>query len=307
MSDFVNGFWSVYVALIVLVSVVGCGVFLWVQSKAKVAASPTGEVQTVGHVWDETLEEYNNPLPRWWSWMFYITVIFALGYLVMFPGLGAYQGQLNWSSRGEYESEMTTAEQKYGPIFAKFQGQDLKALAADPEAHKMGERLFLTYCSQCHGSDARGAKGFPDLTNDDWQWGGEPDQIETTIMDGRQTAMPSHAHLGDEAIKDLANYVRSLSSLQHDAERAARGKEAFTTAGCVACHGPDAKGMFAVGAPNLTDGIWLYGSSEATIIETITHGRTNKMPSHKDFLGQNKVHLLAAYVYSLSHSGAGGQ
>ncbi len=302
MSDFVNGFWSVYVALITLVSVIGCGVFLWMQSKSKATAA-TGEVKTMGHVWDEDLEEYNNPLPRWWSWLFYITIIFGLGYLAAYPGLGSYQGVFGWSSKGEYEAEMQQAEAKYAPIFAKFAQQDIKAVAADPEAKQMGERLFLTYCSQCHGSDARGAKGFPNLADNDWQWGGEAEQIKTSILEGRQGVMPPHARLGAEAVKDLAHYVRSLSGLTADSVRVTRGKEAFQSAGCIGCHGPDAKGMAAVGSPNLTDQIWLYGSSEATLIETIGKGRTNKMPAHKEFLGEAKSHLLAAYVFGLSQGG----
>lgn len=305
MSDFVNGFWSVYVALLTLVSVVGCGVFLWVQSKAKATAASSGEVKTMGHVWDGDLAEYNNPLPRWWSWLFYITVVFALGYLAVYPGLGTYQGAFKWSSLGQYAGEMQQAEAQYAPIFARFQQQDIKAVAADPEAKKMGERLFLTYCAQCHGSDARGAKGFPNLTDKDWLWGGEPEQIKTSILEGRQGVMPPHAQLGAEPVKDLAHYVRSLSpgKLAHDSARAARGKEAFATAGCAGCHGPDAKGMAAVGAPNLTDSVWLYSSSEATVIETIGKGRSNKMPAHKEFLGEAKSHLLAAYVYGLSQGG----
>jgi cytochrome c oxidase cbb3-type subunit 3 len=232
-------------------------------------------------------------------------VIFALGYLAVYPGLGSYQGSFGWSSRGEYDGEMKQAEAKYAPIFAKFQSQDVKAVAVDPEAKKMGERLFLTYCAQCHGSDARGAKGFPNLTDKDWLWGGEPEQIKISILEGRQGVMPPHAQLGAETVKDLAHYVRSLSpdKLAHDVARAARGKEAFNTVGCAGCHGPDAKGMAAVGAPNLTDSTWLYGSSEATVIETIGKGRSNKMPGHKEFLGEAKSHLLAAYVYGLSQGG----
>lgn len=304
MSDFTSGFWSVYVTLISLASIVGCGVFLWSQGRAR--TNTAGQTDTTGHVWDETLQEYNHPLPRWWSWMFYITVFFALGYLAAYPGLGTYKGAFNWSSRGQYEGEMQQAEAQYAPIFAKFQGQDLKAVAADPEAKKMGERLFQTYCAQCHGSDAHGARGFPNLTDGDWLWGGEPDQIKTSILEGRQGVMPPHAQLGAEAVKDLAHYVRSLTpdKLAHDAARASRGKEAFTAAGCIGCHGPDAKGMAAVGAPNLTDSVWLHGASEATVTETIAKGRSNRMPAHKEFLGEAKVHLLAAYVYGLSQDAA---
>ncbi|MDE2585434.1 MAG: cytochrome-c oxidase, cbb3-type subunit III [Betaproteobacteria bacterium] len=294
MSDFVSEFWNLYVVVIVLVSIIGCGVLLKSQSVHK------GSSDTTGHVWDETLAEYNNPLPAWWSWMFYLTIVFALAYLTLYPGLGKFQGVLGWSSAGQYNGEMKKANDTYGPIYDKYLKMDLKAVAADKEANEMGKRLFLTYCSQCHGSDARGAKGFPNLTDSDWQWGGDPETVKTTIMEGRNGVMPSHAQLGEESIKDLANFVRSLSGLPHDSVRAAKGKETFQSAGCVGCHGPEAHGTPALGAPNLTDKTWLYGSSEATIIETITKGRNNRMPAWKDFLGEAKVHLLAAYVLSLS-------
>jgi cytochrome c oxidase cbb3-type subunit 3 len=176
---------------------------------------------------------------------------------------------------------------------------DLNAVAGDKQAMEMGKRLYLTYCMQCHGADARGAKGFPNLADNDWQWGGEPAQIVTTIAEGRMGVMPPHPQLGADTIKDLANFVRSLSGLPADSVRAAKGKEAFATAGCLGCHGPEGKGNVAMGAPNLTDKVWLYGSSEATIIETIANGRQNKMPAWKDFLGDGKVHLLSAYVLSL--------
>lgn len=294
MSDFVSEFWNLYVVVIVLVSIIGCGVFLKFQSVHK------GSSDTTGHVWDETLAEYNNPLPAWWSWMFYLTIVFALAYLALYPGLGKFQGVLGWSSAGQYNGEMKKANDTYGPIYDKYLKMDLKAVAADKEANEMGKRLFLTYCSQCHGSDARGAKGFPNLTDSDWQWGGDPETVKTTIMEGRNGVMPSHAQLGEESIKDLANFVRSLSGLPNDSVRAAKGKETFQSAGCVGCHGPEAHGTPALGAPNLTDKTWLYGSSEATITETITKGRNNRMPAWKDFLGEAKVHLLAAYVLSLS-------
>jgi cytochrome c oxidase cbb3-type subunit 3 len=301
MSDFVSGFWSVYVALITIVSIAGCGVLLWMQSKVKQV--PVGaEPELKDHVWDEDLQEYNNPLPRWWMWLFYITVFFALGYLAVYPGLGSYQGSSGWTSVKEYEDEMKQANAKYMPIFEQFANQDIKAVAADPKARQMGERLFVTYCAQCHGSDARGAKGFPNLTDNDWLYGGEPDQIKQSIMEGRNGVMPAGLLAGEEA-RDVAHYVRSLSGMTADSVRIARGKEKFA-ATCAACHGPDGKGMQAVGAPNLTDQTWLYGSSEATILEGIAKGRNNQMPAHKEFLGEAKVHLLAAYVYGLSAGAA---
>jgi cytochrome c oxidase cbb3-type subunit 3 len=301
MSDFVSGFWDMYVRVIVLVSVLGCGVFLWMQSKGAPPVAAGAEAEKMSHIWDETLQEYNNPLPVWWSYLFYITVVFSLVYLVLYPGFGSYPGVLGWSSHGsQYDTEMKAAEATYGPIFEKFAKQDIKAVATNPEAKQMGERLFLTYCSQCHGSDGKGAKGFPNLADNDWLYGGTPEKIETTIMEGRMGVMPAWGpQLGAEGVKDVANYVRSLSGMAVDSVRAGRGKDIFTT-NCAACHGPDGKGNQAIGAPNLTDHTWLYGSSEATVIETITKGRTNQMPTWKNFLGQAKVHLLTAYVYGLS-------
>jgi len=295
MSDFVSGFWNIYVVGLVLVSVIGCGVFLWMQGSATHAAG-----QTTGHVWDETLEEYSNPLPNWWRWLFYITIVFSLFYLAMYPGLGTYQGQFSWSSVGQYGGEMKKADEQYGPIFKKFQSQDILTVAANKDAKEMGQRLFLTYCSQCHGSDAKGAKGFPNLTDNDWLFGGTPEQIKESITKGRDAMMPAKGlkpDLNGDQIKDLAAYVRSLSGLSSDSVRAQRGKELFAPA-CGACHGPDGKGMLGL-APNLTDKVWLYGSSEAEIVHGITNGRTNRMPAFGEFLGDAKVHLLTAYVYGL--------
>lgn len=296
MSDFVSDFWNFWVAGITLVSIIGCAVFLKAMSIKKKA----GAVDTTGHVWDGDLAEWNNPLPAWWSWMFYITVVFALGYLMLYPGLGSYQGMWNWSSKGQWEGEMKHAAETYDPIFNQFLKQDLKVVAADPKAREMGQRLFLTYCSQCHGSDAGGSRGFPNLADKDWLYGGEPDTIKASIMNGRGGIMPAHGPvLGDAGVKEVANYVFSLSGHKHDANLAAAGKPKFEQI-CSACHTPAGTGMQALGAPNLTDKVWLYGSSEAAVSETISKGRNGVMPAWKDFLGEAKVHLLAAYVYGLS-------
>lgn len=301
MSDFVSGFWDMYVKVIVLASVVGCAVFLWLQSKGAPPVAAGQEAEKMDHIWDETLQEYNNPLPLWWSYLFYITVVFALVYLVLYPGFGSFKGVLGWTSYGsQYGAEMDEANNTYGPIFDKYAKMDLKAVAASPEAKQMGERLFLTYCAQCHGSDAKGAKGFPNLADGDWLYGGSAQQIEASIADGRNGVMPAWGpQLGADGVKDVTAHVLSLSGKASDSVRAARGKEIFTT-NCAACHGPDGKGNIAMGAPNLTDSVWLYGGSEAAVIETITKGRQNQMPVWKNFLGQPKVHLLAAYVYGLS-------
>ena len=296
MSDFDSGLWSLFVAGTTLVSIVACGLLLAALSKKKVATDP----DKTGHVWDEDLDELNNPLPRWWIWLFWITIVFSVAYLWLYPGLGSYQGSLKWSSAGEYVEEVQLAQSQHGPLYAKLAASDIPTLAANAEARAVGQRLFVNYCSQCHASDARGSKGFPNLADSDWLYGGSPEAIEKTILDGRNGVMPAlGAALGPEGVKDAANYVRSLSGLEHDKARAARGKERFVM--CAACHGPEGKGNAAIGAPNLTDSVWIYGSSEKTIIETVTKGRVNTMPAHRELLGEQRVRLLAAYVYGLSH------
>ena len=298
MSDFVNEFWNLYVVVIVAASLLACLVILVTQKSAVYTPG-----QVTGHSWDENLEEYNNPLPKWWSYLFYITVFFAIGYLILYPGFGKFQGVLGWTSVGQLKAEEKKAEEVYGPIYAKFSSLDVPAVAADKQAMEMGKRLYLTYCMQCHGADAKGAKGFPNLTDADWLYGGEVDQVKATIANGRTSiGMPSFAQVGPETIKELVAYVRSLSGLPGDAEAIAKGKQAWDANGCAACHGADGKGMQAMGAPNLTDKVWLFGSSEATITETLTKGRNNRMPAWQEFLGDAKVHLLTAYVYSLSHN-----
>lgn len=301
MSDFTSGFWGVYVTLITVVSIVGCGILLKALSTKHVAGST---VETMGHTWDGDLQEYNNPLPKWWMWLFYITLVFAAIYLALYPGLGSFPGLYKWTSTGQYDGEQQKAQARFGPVFDKYLKMDLKAVAADPEAREIGQRLFLNTCAQCHASDARGSKGFPNLTDNDWLYGGDPEVIKTSILEGRGGMMPAlAAALGEDGTRDVAHYVMSLSGLTHDSVRAAKGKEKFAQ-NCAACHGPEGKGTPALGAPNLTDGVWLYGGGESTIIETITKGRNGKMPAHKDFLGDAKAHLLAAYVWGLSNTAA---
>jgi len=300
MADFINDFWSVYIAILVALSIIGCAVLLWSQSKVQVSVPKDGKVETTGHVYDG-LEEVNNPMPRWWMWLFYITIVFAVIYLVLYPGFGSFSGKLGWRSAGQYQEEVKLAEAEVGPMFEKYKATDLKALAADSKANAMGERLFLTYCAQCHGSDARGNKGFPNLADRDWLYGGDPETIKLSILNGRHGQMPPMgAAVGSEKdIESVAHYVLSLSGSAHDSIKATAGREKFAV--CAACHGADGKGMAAVGAPNLTDKTWLYGGSVATIMETIRLGRNNVMPAFADFLGEAKVHLLAAYVWGLSN------
>jgi len=299
VSDFTSDFWSYYVAIITIVSIVACAVLLWTMRSSRV---PGQKVGTMGHVWDENLEEYNNPLPNWWRWLFYITIVFGLAYLVLYPGLGKFAGAFKWTSTGQYEVEQARAAERYGPLFDTFVAMDIPAVAADPRARETGQRLFLNYCAQCHASDARGSRGFPNLADNDWLYGGDPETIKATIVNGRNGIMPPlGAVLGDEGVKDTAHYVLSLSGLTHDSLLASRGKALFAT-NCVVCHGADGKGNPALGAPNLTDRVWLYGGGETTISETIRSGRNNKMPAWGEFLGDAKAHVLAAYVWSLSNA-----
>ena len=302
MSQFTSSFWDVYIGLITIVSIVGCAVLLKMQSVRRIEAGKA----PAAHVWDEDITEYQNPLPRWWIWLFYITIVFALVYLVLYPGRGSYKGLWNWTEVGQFEQEVARADQQFGPIYEKFAAQDLREVAANSEAHAIGQKLFLNTCAGCHASDAAGSRGFPNLTDNDWLWGGAPQTIETSITDGRTGVMPPWGPvLGEQGVKDVAHYVMSLSGMAHDSIRAARGKQLFAQ-NCVACHGPEGKGNPQLGAPNLTDNIWLHGSGEPTIVETITNGRTSTMPAHKDLLSKAKIHLLAAYVYSLSAPAPGG-
>ena len=303
MSDFTHGFWPIYISILTLASIVGTWVFLKSQTTRKLA--PGEKAELMEHTWDGDLQDLNNPLPRWWLGLFYGTLVFALAYLALWPGLGNFAGILGWTSKGEYEAEVKEAEAKFQPMYAGFMKQDLATVAANPDARAIGKHLFLTYCSQCHGSDATGAKGFPNLTDHDWLYGGDPDTIQATITNGRNAMMPAWGTiLGPEKVRQVANYVLSLSGRTHDATLSAAGKAVFAE-NCAACHTPQGTGMQAMGAPNLTDKVWLYGGSEATIIETITKGRNGVMPAMTQTLGTTsnkdaKLHLLAAYVYGLS-------
>jgi cytochrome c oxidase cbb3-type subunit 3 len=290
-------FLSWFVIVLTVVSVLGC---LWLirwTSKPRVDEPAKGD--TMGHVWDG-LEEYNNPLPRWWLWMFYLTIIYTAIYLVLYPGLGNFKGLLGWSQEGQYEEEVAKAEERYGPIFAKFASQDIPTLAADPSAIEVGERLYLTYCSQCHGSDGGGARGFPSLRDGDWQWGNSPEAIKTSILYGRQGIMPGlGAALGEEGVAEVTAYVMSMSGREADPAKVTAGKSKYQMF-CMGCHGMDGGGNTALGAPNLADDIWVYGASAGSIAQSIRDGRNGIMPPHKDFLGEDKVHLLSAYVYGLA-------
>ena len=300
MADFNSEFWHWYISILTVLSILACVWLLrWMTSGHK----KTDQVEDTGHVWDGDLTELNNPLPRWWLGLFYITIAFGGFYLLLYPGLGTYAGLLEWSSKSEYEQEVAKVEAEVGPLFARYQQTPILDLIKDENALKVGERLYANYCATCHGSDARGARGYPNLRDNVWIWGGDPQSIETTIMQGRQAMMPSwEGPLGGESgVDEVAQYVLSLSGRATIAELADKGKARFEIF-CVACHGPTGTGNPALGAPNLTDDVWLYGGSITRISQSIAKGRNGKMPAHADFLGEAKVHLLAAYVYGLSQN-----
>jgi cytochrome c oxidase cbb3-type subunit 3 len=301
MADFTSGFWDIYITVLTVLSILGCGLLLWGQSRTRIAVKAGEVAASTGHSWDEGLTELNTPMPRWWMWLFYITIVFAFAYLFLYPGLGSYAGKLGWRSAQAYQDELKKADADYGPLFNKYLGQDLKVVAADPQARAIGERLFLTYCAQCHGSDGRGGKGFPNLTDSDWLHGGAPETIKTTIMNGRNGVMPpmGAALGGEKDVENVAHYVLSLSETPGaDPIKAFNGKAKFGV--CMGCHSAGGVGNQAIGAPNLSDKVWLYGGSVETIMETINKGRNNTMPEFKNFLGEAKVHILAAYVWGLS-------
>jgi cytochrome c oxidase cbb3-type subunit 3 len=301
MSDFNHGFWSVYIAGITLAGIAGCLLLLWITSRKKVAARSDN---TTGHVWDEDLTELNNPLPLWWVGLFIITIVFSLLYLVAYPGLGSYQGELKWSTQGEYQSEVEQARKALEPLYAQFTARKPEELAGDANAMAIGERLFMNNCAQCHGSDARGSKGFPNLADGDWLHGGTPERIVESITRGRVGQMPPMAAaIGSaEDVKNVANYVLSLSNAPHDSLRAQLGKSKFTA--CAACHGADGKGNQALGAPNLTDDIWLHGWGEQAIVNMINKGKTNEMPAQAGKLTEAQIHVLASYVWGFSNKAA---
>lgn len=301
MSDFTSGFWNYYAAGLTLVSILACLVLLWISGTTK---AETLHDNTTGHVWDGDLKEMNNPLPKWWVYLFVITVIFALVYGVLYPTFGKFQGVLGWSSTGQHTAEVAKVEAAIAPIYARFKGMTPEAIAADSQAKAIGERLFMNYCAQCHGSDARGAKGFPNLTDKDWLGGGSHDVIANVIANGRNGVMPPMAAAvgSAEDVRNVANYVLSLSGSPHDSVRAVQGKEKFVS--CAACHGADGKGMAAIGAPNLTDGVWLHGWGEEAITRAVNNGINNAMPGQAALLNEDQVKVLAAYVWGMSNTAA---
>jgi len=298
MSDFNANFWSVYVAGFTLVSILACLLLLWMTARKQVASS---DDNTTGHVWDEDLREMNNPMPRWWMWMFVLSIVFSLMYLAAYPGLGSYEGQLQWSTRGEHAAEVAQANKELAPLYSQFTTKKTEELAGDANAMAIGERLFMNNCAQCHGSDARGSKGFPNLTDNDWLHGGAPAKIAETITKGRHGSMPPMAAAvgSTDDVKNVAHYVLSLSGSPNDSLRAQLGKSKFTA--CAACHGMDGKGNAALGAPNLADDVWLHGWGLDAIVAIVNKGKVSDMPAQGGKLTEAQIHVLASYVWGLSN------
>ncbi|MDR2306529.1 MAG: cytochrome-c oxidase, cbb3-type subunit III [Paucimonas sp.] len=303
-------FWSTYISVLTIGSLIG---LTWLLLGTRKGQSSNTTDQTMGHSFDG-IEEYDNPLPKWWFWLFVGTLVFSVGYLILYPGLGNWKGILpgyenGWTQVDEWQKEMDKADAKFGPIFAKYAAMPVEEVAKDPQALKMGSRLFASNCAVCHGSDAKGSYGFPNLTDKDWRWGGEPETIKATIMNGRHGVMPGWSTvIGEQGVADVAAFVLTNldgRKLPEDAKAdPVKGKEIFAS-NCVACHGPEGKGTPAMGAPNLTHPqAFIYGSSFAQLQQTIRYGRQGQMPAQADIQGNDKVHLLAAYVYSLSQEAA---
>ena len=305
-----SGGWSWFVIGLVVLNIGGCGWLLWWTAKRR-PGDPKPE--DTSHIWDGDITEYNKPLPRWWINLFWLTIAFAIGYLFWFPGMGAFAGYGRWSSAGEHAQDKARDDARLETTFAPFKGKPIDVLAADPTARKLGRSIFSNTCATCHGSSAQGAIGYPNLSDDIWHWGGTPDRVLETVLDGREGVMPEWGTVltgmgGENAVDYVAAYVRTLS--QPDAPlyndyMAAQGKKLYEGI-CVACHGIDGKGNTTMGAPDLTDNYWLYGSSKQSLVQTIAKGRHGSMPAHRQLLGETRARLVAAYVWSLSHGGAPG-
>jgi cytochrome c oxidase cbb3-type subunit 3 len=298
MSDFFSSGWSVFVAVASVVSMVACLVLLAIAARRRVMAGDN----TTGHTWDVDLTELNNPLPRWWMWLFIITVVFSFVYLVLYPGAGSLAGTLGWTSTGQHQAELKAAQAAMQPVYARYASAPAETLMQDPAAMGIGERLFVNNCATCHGSDARGSKGFPNLTDGDWLHGGDHATIIKTLTEGRVGMMPPLAAVVGDAkdLRNVAQYVLSLSGATHDAAAATAGQAKFAI--CAGCHGVDGKGNPAIGAPNLADKTWLHGFGEDAIVSIVTNGKTNVMPAQAQRLTPEQIHVLGAYVMSLSRN-----
>jgi cytochrome c oxidase cbb3-type subunit III len=292
--------WSLFVIILTIANILACLWLLRWTSKPRTASEKIGGGADTGHVWDKDLREYNNPLPRWWLWLFYITVVFGLLYLAFFPGLGNFAGIGGWTQAGQYERERAAVEARAAALLAPLAALPVAELVNNEQAMSTAHNLFQQNCAQCHGSDGGGAVGFPNLRDANWQWGGDADTVVATIAGGRVAAMPPWAAvIGEPGVDEVVAYVQTLGGQQADATKAAAGQVHFQAL-CSACHGMDGKGNPLLGAPDLTDATWLYGGDAATIKQTVMNGRNGQMPAWGDKLGEQRVKLLTAYVTKLA-------
>lgn len=296
-----SAFWHWFVIVITVVSILGALWLLFSNARGKMSTEDTG------HVWDDDLREYNNPLPRWWLNLFVITVVFAIGYLVIYPGLGNFAGKFGWTSDKQLDERLSEVRAKRDALFAQFRDQDAGALASNAAALSLGRDVFLNTCAGCHGANAQGAIGFPNLTDGDWLYGGSPDAVLASITYGRNGMMPAFNGAIDAATVDaLVSTVTHWNDPKLDAAVREKGMAQFNIT-CVACHGAEGKGNPLLGAPDLTDAVWLYGGTRERVRETILFGRKGAMPAHEKLLGADEIKVVAAYVLSLSGAATSSQ
>ena len=289
--------WSLYVIALVVINVLGCVWLIWWTGKRR-PGDPKPE--DTSHIWDGNITEYNKPMPRWWINLFYLTIVFTIGYLAWYPGFGAFAGTSGWTSAKEHDAEKARRDADLARTFGKYDGQPIDAIARDDDALRLGKAIFANNCATCHGATAQGARGYPNLTDNIWHWGGTPDDILRTVLEGREGIMtPWEESLGPQGVEQVAVYVQSLSGQRVDSGLARAGKTQYDAI-CVACHAADGKGNTALGAPDLTDDYWMYGGDFESIKETIAKGRHGSMPAHRDIIGETRGRVVAAYVYSLS-------
>ena len=288
-------FWSYWIIILTSITLVGLTWILFANRKRE--AQP--EDKTTGHVADG-IEEFDNPLPAWWFYMYVITIVWGVGYLIVYPGMGNFAGVIGWTQVGQYDKEVAAADEKYRDMRDRYLALPVEEIAGDPAVRKMGMRMFANNCAQCHGADAKGRYGFPNLTDDDWIFGGDPATIKATLENGRQAVMPAWGSIiGDKGVTDVTRYVLSLNGRDVEEAQIAAGETVYQTY-CVACHGAEGLGNPALGAPNLTNGVWLYGGSEEQLAHSIRAGRNGMMPAFKDTLSEDKIHIISAYVYGLN-------
>ena len=290
-----TSFWSMWIIVLTTITFVGIIWILFANRKREQQSTD----KTTGHVYDG-IEELDNPLPAWWFYMFVITIVWAIGYLILYPGMGNFPGVLGWTQVGQHDREVAAADEKYRDMRDRYMALSVEEIAADPKVRKMGMRMFGNNCAQCHGADAKGSYGFPNLSDGDWLYGGSPEQIKASITNGRQGTMPAWGDIvGDQGVTDVTAYVLSVNGREADSAQTTAGEKVFQTY-CVACHGADATGNPAMGAPNLANGIWLYGGNAEQVSHSVRAGRNGVMPAHKNTLSEDKIHILTAYVYGLS-------